>query len=776
VSGAVRGSALKLALALGALAIVGSATPRLLAAPPLSEHAPLSTAVYAERGELLRLTLAADGQYRLWAPLEEIAPAVRDAVVLYEDRWFFWHPGVNPIALARGAARSALGGRRQGGSTLSMQLARRLDGVDSRTVTGKLRQIAGAMWLELRYSKREILEAYLNLAPFGGNVEGVGAASLVYFGKRPSRLGLAESLTLAVIPQNPRRRLPSMRLGPADEPRHELAGARERLWRRWSAARKADAGRAVPVSPLMLATSSSELPFRAPHLVDSLLRGGRPPEPEIWASIDVRVQATVERMIRRYVNAHRPAGIRNAAALLVDTKTMEVKALVGSAGYFDDEIDGQVNGVFAKRSPGSTLKPFVYALGLDQGLVHPLTILRDVPTAFGPFSPENFDGRFVGPISVQDALVRSRNVPAVAVAARLSQPNLYEFLRSAGVSKLAPERHYGLALVLGGGEVTMEELARLYAMLANEGELRPLRYIHKASPHTGAVRLISPAAAFITLEMLRANPRPDSGRPSAPVVAWKTGTSWGFRDAWSVGVFGRYVLVVWLGNFDGAGNPAFVGVTAAAPLFFQIIDGIRGQGLDPGEPTRAVPATVSRVEVCATSGDLPNAPCRERATTWFIPGKSPIKVSTLHRPVIVDTRTGRAVCAEGPFTRREIYEFWPADMLRLFREAGMPRREPPEPAVCGRAQTPGDSSPPQITSPSRGAVYTIRLSSPIAIDLRATDSSRTLFWFADRGFLGRTDSADGLAWIPTQAGRYTVRVLDEAGRSDVRDVSIEIVP
>ena len=435
MSGLVRGGALTIALALGALSVVLAVAIRVLPAPPLRERAPLSTAVYAERGELLRLTLSADGQYRLWTPLDQIAPAAREALVLYEDRWFFWHPGVNPIALARGAVRSASGGRLLGGSTLSMQLARRLDGIDSRTVAGKLRQIAGAVWLELRYSKREILEAYLNLAPFGGNVEGIGAASLVYFGKRPGQLDLAESLTLAVIPQNPRRRVPWSRLGSAAEPQRELAAARERLWSRWSARRR-DARRDAPDVPLSLATVPSELPFRAPHLADGLLRGVRPSDPEIWSSVDLRLQATVERMIRRYVDAHRAAGIRNAAALLVDTTTMEVKALVGSAAYFDDEIDGQVNGVLAKRSPGSTLKPFVYALGLDQGLVHPLTILRDVPTAFGPFSPENFDGRFVGPISVEEALVRSRNVPAVAVAARLSQPSLYELLRSASVAKI----------------------------------------------------------------------------------------------------------------------------------------------------------------------------------------------------------------------------------------------------------------------------------------------------------------------------------------------------
>jgi len=203
---------------------------------------------------------------------------------------------------------------------------------------------------------------------------------------------------------------------------------------------------------------------------------------------------------------------------------------------------------------------------------------------------------------------------------------------------------------------------------------------------------------------------------------------------------------------------------------------IRGQGLDPGEGGRAIPTALARVEVCVTSGDLPNAHCRERTTTWFIPGKSPIRVSSLHRSVIVDTRTGRAVCAEGPLTRREVYESWPSDMLRLFREAGMPRREPPRVPACDRSDALVDATAPQIASPVRGAVYTIRLSKPIAIDLRATDSSQTLYWFADQGFLGRTGSAESLAWNPTRAGRYTVRVRDETGRSDGRDVSIEVVP
>ncbi len=763
------------ALVIATLVVV---SPRLAPQAPLRSHMTFSTAVYADGGELLRLTLAQDEQYRLWVPIDQIAPKLQRAVLLYEDRWFFWHPGFNPFALARSALSTYGGGRRQGGSTMTMQLARRLYGVDSRTLPGKLKQIACAVWLELRYGKREILEAHLNLAPFGGNVEGVGAASLVYFHKRAAALTLPEALTLAVIPQNPRRRTTLPRDGHAPALPPELAEARERLWRRWLAQHPDDQRFAADLALLFRPKAPAELPFRAPHVAEALLRTAARGDREIWSTIDLRLQTTLERMVRQYVERGQSVGILNATAILVDGPTMEVKALVGSANYFDDKIDGQVNGVFAKRSPGSTLKPFIYALALDQGVLHPMTVLKDLPTAFGPFSPENFDGRFVGPISAEDALIRSRNVPAVWVAARLSQPGLYQLLKSAGVANMASEKHYGLALALGGGDMTPEELARLYAMLANRGLLRPLRYRRETARGGDGARMISNEAAFITLDMLRKNPRPDTGLPAVPPVAWKTGTSWGFRDAWSAGVFGRYLLVVWIGNFDGGGNPAFIGVKAAAPLFFQIVDSIRGQGLDPGEPIRTIPANLARVQVCAASGDLPNAYCRERARTWFIPGKSPIRVSTLHRPLLIDTRTGRAACEESAFTRREIFEFWPSDMLRLFREAGMPRREPPRTPECERSVTAADGDTPQITSPLRGTVYTMRISRPTTIELRATCAGcgGGLYWFANRGFLGQANSGESLTWSPPQAGQFVVRVVDEAGRADAREISVDFLP
>lgn len=746
---------------------------------------PGSVAVYGNDGTLLRMALSSDDQFRVWVALEDMEPRLIEAVRQYEDGWFYWHGGVNPVALLRAAGATYGGGRRQGASTITMQLARRLYNIRSQTWSGKLQQIACAVWLEARYSKHDILEAYLNLAPYGGNIEGVGAASLIYFHKRAAQLTLPELLTLAVIPQNPNKRGVKKNAAP-------LMEARARLFQSWLA-RHPDAAHYLAdldIAPRLYGVS--DLPFRAPHFTDKLLREHSTDvrlarTGEIFSTLDMRLQATLERNIAQYIENRSNVGIRNASAMLIDITSGEVRAVAGSADYFNGQIDGQVNGTLAKRSPGSALKPFIYGLALDQGLLHPQTILKDAPSSFGPFSPENFDGRFVGPISAQEALVRSRNIPAVYVASRLKEPTLYEFLKSQGVARMAPEQHYGLALALGGAEVTMEEMARLYVMLANGGVPMPLRYeraaVDDAQPPVPA-HALSEEAAFITLQMLRTNIRPDTNMPAAPPVAWKTGTSWGFRDAWTVGVFGRYVLLVWVGNFDGSGNPAFVGIQTAAPLFFKIVDSIRGQNLDPGELARPWPANVTRVDVCAASGDLPNEWCRDTIPAWFIPGKSPIKISKLHRAVKIDTRTGRATCKDGPHVKTEVFEFWPTDLQRLFRAAGMPRRTPPALPDCGNAgdtalltDRPEDSDAPQITSPNLGVSYTLRLSSPVPVMLRANVSGRDgkLFWFANESLIGQGSAGADMPWTPSVPGRYQLRVIDSKGRADVREITVEFV-
>jgi penicillin-binding protein 1C len=749
--------------------------------PPLRALAPGSTAISAQSGELLRLTLAADGQYRLWVGLDELPARLPEAVLLYEDRWFYRHPGVNPFALARAAVHDCLGGRRLGASTITMQLARRVYRLDTRSPIGKLRQAALAVWLEMRYSKHDILEAYLNLAPYGRNVEGVGAASLVYFGAPVARLSVPQLMTLAVIPQNPRERRPS----PTPSVSAALDDARRRLWQNWLAREPGDARFSADIETVP-SRSPEQLPFLAPHFTDALLRRA---DGDVHSTLDLRRQRTLERILHDYVSGQASLGIRNAGALLLelDGGSALVRGYVGSADYRDAEIDGQVNAVTAKRSPGSALKPFVYGLALDQGLLHPRTILKDVPTAFGPFSPENFDGRFVGPIAAEDALIRSRNVPAVQVASQLSRPSLYDFLKSAGVSRLQGERHYGLALALGGGEVSMEEIGRLYALLLNGGRLPPLQSTVGTAPDPGE-RLLSEESSFIVLDMLKKNPRPDTGRPAFPSVAWKTGTSWGFHDAWSAAVFGRYVLVVWIGNFDNSGNPAFVGVQAAAPLLFRIVDALRGQGQDAGEIVRAMPANVARVEVCAASGDLPNAECPQTVSTWYIPGKSPIRISNLHRTVYLDA-AGRRVCGPGAGVREEVYEFWTSDMLQLFREAGMPRRvAPPAPDcaarggvgdVAGVAGVSGDDrDAPRIVSPLRGLVYTLRIGSLAPLSLRADAASGTqaVYWFAGSAYLGRAPFGESLAWLPPRPGRYVLRAVDDRGGADTRELVVDLVP
>jgi penicillin-binding protein 1C len=787
---------------------------RLWPRPPLSANAPGSTAVYDDHGRLLRLTLSSDEKYRQWIALDAMPRSLVEGVQLHEDRWFHWHPGFNPVSLARGAfVTYARGGARQGGSTLTMQLARLMYRINTRTPRGKVDQVMRAVWLEMRYSKRDILEAYLNYAPYGRNIEGVGAASLIYFGKPASALTLPEALTLAVIPQDPSRRsrktaqsvasATTAMAGSTSNGSEQdatlpasavLLDARNRLYARWRRSHRSDALEDALFKLPLTMRQPQQLPFDAPHFVEQVLNEMRISTsipPRIDTTLDLPLQRAVERQLQDYIAHTQERGVRNAAALLVDARDMSVKALVGSTDYFDAAIAGQVNGTAAKRSPGSTLKPFIYALGMDQGVLHPRTILRDVPTSFGPFTPENFDGRFLGPVSATDALIRSRNIPAVWVASQLNTPSFYDFLKSAGVSRMASEKHYGLALVLGGGEVTMQELATLYAMLANRGMLRPLRFSGDA-PQANGVRLLSDEASFMVLDMLRQNQRPDDtvgGQPMRMPVYWKTGTSWGFRDAWTAGIFGPYVLVVWAGNFDGQGNPSLIGIEAAAPLFFRIVDALQARDPDMREPAWTLPAHIKRVEVCLASGDLPNAWCPQRATTWFIPGKSPIRVSTVHRQVMIDNRTGLAACPpyDPRTTHAEIYEYWPSDLAHVFAQAGMPRRQPPAEPACnakagasidavGASGMDADGEPPRITSPLRGAAYTLRRGHAqeqrIALSVTLDATARHVFWFVDDAYIGESSPGETTFWQEGAPGTHRVRAVDDQGRSDIRELRV----
>jgi penicillin-binding protein 1C len=469
---------------------------------------------------------------------------------------------------------------------------------------------------------------------------------------------------------------------------------------------------------------------------------------------------------------------------------MDVLAQIGSANFWDKRIDGQVDGTRSPRSPGSTLKPFVYGLAIEQGIIHPLSVLADAPRNFGEYNPENFDRDFLGPVHASDALARSRNVPAVTLASELSHPSLYQFLKDADVPLPQPESFYGLALPLGGAEISMQDLVRLYAALANNGELRPLRRVNskpdsknltaltsqvcgdarqKIETQTVCKRVLSPEAAFLVLEMLGHVPRPElncaGGVNSAPVF-WKTGTSHGFRDAWSIGVFDHYVLAVWIGNFDGRANAVFVGGTAAAPLFFQIIDSLRASWPEPDKPL-PVPPNLKRTKFCSVSGDLPGPDCADLVEGWFIPGVSPIKTCTVHREVLVDVATGlRLPIDDGTReVRHEVYEFWPGNLLLLFQHAGVARRLPP-PFFPG---TPAEfaarsGSPPRIVSPSHNSEILLASANTIPLRAKADADVRDVYWFAGRTFLGKCSAAEVLSW-KSAPGDYELTALDDHGRS-----------
>lgn len=749
--------------------------------PSLYGATAFSTAVYARNGELLRLTLTPDDRYRLFTPLDKIAPAAVEGTLLYEDAHFFQHPGVNPVSLLRAAWTTYIARRRTvGASTITMQLARLRFHIDSSHLGGKLVQILRALQLERHYSKHQILEAYLNLAPYGGNVEGIGTASRVYFGKPAEQLSKLEALSLVVVPQDPNARQPRPDGGPA-----ELIQARERAFAEWVEEHPGDRGLASRMRLPLPARSIAHLPFRAPHFADTVVQR-HPQAKRLQTTLDLPLQQLAQRTVSDYVAERRTNGIRNAAIMIVDTRDASVRAMVGSADFYNDKIDGQVNGTTAKRSPGSALKPFIYGLALDQGLIHPMTLLKDSPTRYGAYTPENFDRGFMGPVFAQDALVYSRNLPALSLAAQLDKPDFYRFLQQAGVSDLQPRGFYGLAIALGGEEVTMEEMETLYAALAHGGKERPLAYLEsQARPRPGK-RLLSPEASFITLDMLAHNPRPDAPAlppgSSRPWLPWKTGTSYAFRDAWSVGLIGPYAVAVWVGNFDGAGNPSFVGRRAAAPLFFRLADRLRAR-LPPLRRFRPSPAdlNVRRVEVCATTGDLPGRYCPQISKAWFIPGVSPIKVSDVYRPVQIDTATGRRACpGSNAATRTEIYEFWPSDLLALFRAAGLPRRTPPPfDGGCSLTDTAATGSPPRIVSPQPTVTYGLRpqrlADEQLPFRAIADADAKELYWFVDGSFVGRGKPSQPLFWQP-RPGRFEIRVVDDLGRADSLTMRVRLLP
>jgi penicillin-binding protein 1C len=577
---------LRMGLALLALLLVGVGVASWILGPaPIKAAAPSSKLVVDREGRLLRAFATVDGRWRLPVTVEEVDQRYLALLLAFEDRRFHKHGGIDYRAMGRAVWQFLSSGRPvSGGSTLTMQLARIIESEPTHSLKAKFKQLFRAYELERKLGKKKILELYLKVAPYGGNVEGVRAAALAYFGKEPKRLSLAEAATLVALPQSPEQRRP-------DRSPDAARRGRNRVLELAAKAGVITAAEARQAQETPLGAQRHEFPTLAAHLAERVI--AESPEAQvIRLTINRDLQESLEALTARRASAM--GSKLSAAVMIVDHKTGEVLAHVGSPSYFDDSRLGAIDMTEAVRSPGSALKPFIYGLGFETRLAHPETLIEDSPARFAGYAPKNFDGKYHGVVTVREALQQSLNLPAVKMLAAVGPSRLAARFHRAGMSIDMPRN---LAVALGGVGLRLSDLAVLYTALARGGRPIALRYlVDKAHPDSsGPQPLLSPLASWQVTGVLRGSPAPDHGMDGA--IAFKTGTSYGYRDAWAAGFDGRHLAVAWAGRADGSSTPGLTGLASAAPLAF---DALALLG-----PARAPFAPPPEGSVVLTTADLP---------------------------------------------------------------------------------------------------------------------------------------------------------------------------
>ena len=537
--------------------LAGCAWVYLLGRAPLGKDLETSHVVIDRAGKLLRAYATTEGRWRLPATVKDVDPRFLRILFAYEDKRFWTHRGVDVVALARAAAQFASSGHIvSGGSTITMQVARLLEPREQRSISAKLRQITRALELEHALDKNEIISLYLTLAPYGGNLEGIRAASLSYFGKEPHKLSLSEAALLVALPQSPELRRP-------DRFPEVARAARDRVLDRAAAAGAVPRDEIARAKLQDVPHERRPLPVLAPHAADQVV-AAEPDRRIHRLTIDAGLQKTLQELARERAHALGPQ--ISVAILAVDNETGEVRARVANADYFDPRRAGQVDMTQALRSPGSTLKPFIYGMAFEDGLLHPETLIDDKPARYGSYTPENFDLTFQGTVTVRRALQMSLNVPAIAVLGKVGVSRLSARLTQAGAALVLPKGEApGLAMGLGGVGIRLSDLVMLYTGLARQGSALPL-IEREGAAAPNARRLLDPVAAWYVGNILIGAPPPDNAMPGR--IAFKTGTSYGYRDAWAVGFDGRMTIGVWVGRADGAPVPGLVGRASAAPILF----------------------------------------------------------------------------------------------------------------------------------------------------------------------------------------------------------------
>lgn len=739
---------------------------------PLHEpviHARYSQVVVADNGEILRVFLNDDQQW-CFPPQEgkAIPDKLKEAVVCFEDGRFYAHPGVDIVAVFRALSQNVKARHVvSGASTITMQVARMRLG-EERTIKNKLKEMLLSLRIEVQYSKEEILSIYLDHAPYGGNIEGYTAASMRYFRKWPEELSWAQAATLAVLPNAPRLVSPSKN---NDQLKRKRDGLLKKLFEKGL----------IDETSFQLAVSEPvprcTYPFStvAPHLAQKI--HSEVSDEYVETSIDYNLQVYLERMTRQYSVKLQYQGVGSASVLVVDNKSGMVKAYVGSPDFFDANRQGQVDGIAAPRSSGSILKPFLYALSIDEGLISPQSVIFDIPTYYDAFSPHNANEKFSGITTASNALISSLNVPAVRLLNSYGIYSFYLFLKEAGITTLfRTSDDYGLPIILGGSEVTPWDMAKLYRGLANSGTFGNISFLKSDTLRLAQNenQLISRGASLLVLDILRELKRPDAEyyweqyhnkRP----VAWKTGTSYGHKDAWAVGSTPEYTVVVWAGNFDGHGNSAISGVTMAGPLFFDVVNALPAPKGSTSNWFEKKEGDFKVVELCSETGFVAGLYCPKTVYAQLPVDMRPLKVCPFHERVEVDSTGTMEVCSRcWEKGHKEVsYLNYPPEVIYQLEKRGVFLPERPRHSPLCQTQL-ANREMEFIYPKDKAKIWLPRdfdgsYKSLVAKIAHGQKQSK-VSWYVDDLFLGTTEKEHNMVLRP-ELGWHTLFASDENGNS-----------
>lgn len=738
---------------------------------PLPDKIEYSTIITDNKGEVVNAFLTGDQKWRMKTELNEISPLLQKTIINKEDRHFYKHPGVNPFAMIRALFANLFHMRRMSGaSTITMQVAKMLE-PGKRNIWSKIREMFRTFQLELKYSKKEILQMYLNLVPYGGNIEGVKAASLLYFKKNPDHLSLAEITALSIIPNKPG----VMVMGKNNA---FIIKERNRWLLRFAERNVFTQKEIEDAMAEPLDAKRGSVPHFIPHLAYKLKKqsGTSANLSVIKTNIDLNTQLKTEKLVEDYVRAQRIKNIKNAAVMIIDNKTHKVITYVGSSGFFDTTDGGQVNGANAVRQPGSTLKPLLYALCFDEGLLTPKTVMTDVAVNYEGYAPENYDNKFNGYVSVEYALEHSLNIPAVKGLRMLGHEKMIQKLSNCNFRQIQKDRRkLGLSLVLGGCGTTLEEMTGLFSAFANNGVyIAPSFTQQDTLPNR--VHVISPAANYMINEILSKVNRPDfpvnwTATERMPKIAWKTGTSYGRKDAWSIGYNKNFTVGVWLGNFSGAGAADLSGANTATPLLFRVFNTI---DYDSDEEWFKQPPDCDIRRVCSETGLTPSGHCSSLVTDYFIPLISSTKACDNQQEVLLSPDEKISYCKGCvPVSgyKKKFFKITEPEMQAWFEENRIAYEKIPQHNPDCELIFKGAA--PIINSPVNGTEYLINKMNPEPLQLScktANDVSK-VYWYINNKFYKSCNAREKQFFVP-QEGLLKISCTDDKGRN--RDIRVTV--